>query len=164
MGFSEDPTNIKCFTRIDILKILFSILYGKQNILQNCNWVRVDKLHLNKEHLIKRSQSRISYLLNIFAKWFVKSFSLIKSLSKLNFMGGCFYLQGQLKGQSLLTLHIIPKQQSCLPLLLWQYDRLAVDWHFQKRWTMPKIKIPYTHSKFGFSSNLNSKNHPFFLS
>jgi len=39
MGFFEDPTNTKCLTRTDILKILFSNLYGKQNILQkqNCN-------------------------------------------------------------------------------------------------------------------------------
>lgn len=51
----------------------------------------------------------------------------------------------------------------CRALLLWQYDWLAMDCHFQKRFTVPKINF-YSNLKTGFSSNLNSKVHPFILS
>lgn len=51
----------------------------------------------------------------------------------------------------------------CRALLLWQYDWLAMDCHFQKRFTVPKINS-YSNLKTGFSWNLNSKVHPFILS
>lgn len=148
-----------------ILKILFSNLYGKQNILekQNCNWVRVDKLHLNKEHAMKRSQSPVSWLLNIFAKQFVKSLFFIKSRSKLNFPAE-LHLNGQLKGQFLLTLHIVPKQKSRLHGSVTVAERWACCREaFPEAVDHARNKKPYTHSKFGLSSNQNSKNHPFFF-
>lgn len=51
----------------------------------------------------------------------------------------------------------------CRALLLWQNDWLAMNFHFQKRCTVPKINS-YSNLKTGFSSNLNSKVHPFILS
>lgn len=143
MGFSEDPTNTKCLSHTDILKILFSNLYGKQNILQkhNCYWVRVDKLQLNKQHIMKWSESHILCCLNIFAKWFVKSLSLMKSWSKLNLMGAVFTYKDSLKDNLCSPFILYPNRNLvCIALLLWQYDWLAVDCHFQKRWTAPKKK------------------------